>query len=157
MQTQAADYPAPKQGDWIARDFKTLAPTAAKADKMVDERRALPVIADANDFVYQWEASHDYNPSPGLERIEATLLAINAADDERNPPETGVTDAAMKRIKNGKLYVIPASTETRGISPPATPNSTGSNCCSPPHHSGPCETRLSHRINFAGAKAKHIF
>ena len=39
---------------------------------------------------------------------------INAADDERNPPETGVTDAAMKRIKNGKLYLIPASTETRG-------------------------------------------
>jgi homoserine O-acetyltransferase len=114
LQTQAADYPAPKQGDWIAWDFKTLAPTAAKADKMVDERRALPVIADANDFVYQWEASHDYNPSPGLERIKATLLAINAADDERNPPETGVTDAAMKRIKNGKLYVIPASTETRG-------------------------------------------
>ena len=114
MQTQAADYPAPKQGDWIARDFKTLAPTAAKADKMVDERLALPVTADANDFVYQWEASHDYNPSPGLEKIEATLLAINAADDERNPPETGVTDAALKRIKNGKLYLIPASTETRG-------------------------------------------
>jgi homoserine acetyltransferase len=44
----------------------------------------------------------------------ATLLAINAADDERNPPETGVTDAAMKRIKNGKLYLIPASPETRG-------------------------------------------
>jgi homoserine O-acetyltransferase len=65
-------------------------------------------------YIYQWEASHDYNPSAGLERIEATLLAINAADDERNPPETGVTDAAMKRVKNGKLYLIPASTETRG-------------------------------------------
>ena len=50
----------------------------------------------------------------GLEKIEATLLLINAADDERNPPETGVTEAAMKRIKNGKLYLIPASTETRG-------------------------------------------
>ena len=46
---------------------------------------------------------------PGLEQIEATVLAINAADDERNPPETGVTDAALKRIKNGKLYLIPAS------------------------------------------------
>ena len=62
----------------------------------------------------QWEASHDYNPSAGMEKIEATLLAINAADDERNPPETGVTEAAMKRIKNGRLYLIPASTETRG-------------------------------------------
>jgi homoserine O-acetyltransferase len=81
---------------------------------MVDERLAAPVTADGNDFVCQWEASHDYNPSPGLEKIEATLLAINAADDERNPPETDVTDTAMKRIKNGKLYLIPASTETRG-------------------------------------------
>ena len=93
---------------------QTLAPGADKADKMVDERLALPVTADANDFVYQWKASHDYNPSAGMERIEATLLAINAADDERNPPETGVTDAALKRIKNGRLYLIPASTETRG-------------------------------------------
>jgi homoserine O-acetyltransferase len=94
--------------------YQTLAPTAAKADKMVDEQIALPVTADANDFIYQWDASHDYNPSPGMERIEATVLAINAADDERNPPETGVTDAAIKRIKNGRLYLIPASTETRG-------------------------------------------
>ena len=94
--------------------YQTLAPTTAKADQMIDERLAAAVTADANDFLYQWEASHDYNPSPGMEKIEATLLAINAADDERNPPETGVTDAAIKRIKNGRLYLIPASTETRG-------------------------------------------
>ncbi len=55
----------------------------------------------------------DYKPA-GLERITATLLAINAADDERNPPETGVTDAALKQIKNARLYLIPASSETRG-------------------------------------------
>jgi homoserine O-acetyltransferase len=94
--------------------YQALAPTAEAADRMVDERLALPVSADANDFIYQWEASHDYNPSPGLERIEAVLLAINAADDERNPPETGVTEAALKRVRHGKLYLIPASTETRG-------------------------------------------
>jgi homoserine O-acetyltransferase len=94
--------------------YQTLAPTAAKADRMVDDRLATPIAADANDFIYQWQASHDYNPSAGLERIEATLLAINADDDERNPPETGVMLAAMKRVKNGKLYLIPASTETRG-------------------------------------------
>ncbi len=94
--------------------YQTLAPTAAQADKMVDERLATAVTADANDYIYQWEASHDYDPSAGLEKITATLLAINAADDERNPPETGVTEAAIKRIKNGKLYLIPASTETRG-------------------------------------------
>ena len=94
--------------------YQTLAPTAAKADKMVDDRLAIAVTADANDFIYQWEASHDYNPSAAMEKIEATLLAINAADDGRNPPETGVTDAAIKRIRNGRLYLIPASTETRG-------------------------------------------
>jgi homoserine O-acetyltransferase len=94
--------------------YQSLAPTAAKADKMVDDRLALPVTADATDYLYQWEASHDYNPSAGMEKIEAALLAINAADDERNPPETGVTDAALKRIENGRLYLIPASTETRG-------------------------------------------
>ena len=50
------------------------------------------MTADANDFIYQWGSSHDYNRAPGLDKIEATLLAINAADDERNPPETGVTE-----------------------------------------------------------------
>jgi homoserine O-acetyltransferase len=94
--------------------YQTLAPTAAQADKMVDDQLALPVTADANDYIYQWEASHDYDPSADMEKIQATLLAINAADDERNPPETGVTDAAIKRIKNGRLFLIPASTETRG-------------------------------------------
>jgi homoserine O-acetyltransferase len=94
--------------------YQTLAPTTAKADQMIDERLATPITADANDFVYQWEASHDYDPSNNLERVEATVLAINAADDERNPPETGVTEAAIKRIKNARLYLIPASTATRG-------------------------------------------
>jgi homoserine O-acetyltransferase len=94
--------------------YQTLAPTTAKADKMVEDRLGTPVTADATDFLYQWEASHDYDPSPDMEKIEATVLAINAADDERNPPETGVTEAAVKRIKNGNIYLVPASTETRG-------------------------------------------
>jgi homoserine O-acetyltransferase len=94
--------------------YQMQAPTAEKADKMVDDQLALPVTADANDYIYQWDASHDFDPSAGLEKIEATVLAINAADDERNPPETGVTEAAVKRIKNGKIHLIPASTDTRG-------------------------------------------
>jgi homoserine O-acetyltransferase len=94
--------------------YQTLAPTTAKADKMVDDQLATPVTADANDYLYAWEASHDYDPSGEMEKIEAVTLAINAADDERNPPETGVTAAAVKRIKNGRLYLIPAGTETRG-------------------------------------------
>jgi homoserine O-acetyltransferase/O-succinyltransferase len=94
--------------------YQSLAPTTAKADQMADEFLASPVTADTNDFLYQWEASHDYNPSPGLEKIEAILLLINSADDERNPPETGVTSTAMKRVKNGRVYLIPASNDTRG-------------------------------------------
>ncbi|WP_315762810.1 MULTISPECIES: alpha/beta fold hydrolase [unclassified Bradyrhizobium] len=94
--------------------YQAQAPTAAKADKMVDARLAAPMPADANDFIYQWESSHDYNPSADIEKIEARVLLINSADDERNPPETGVTAEAMKRVKNGRVYLIPASTETRG-------------------------------------------
>jgi homoserine O-acetyltransferase len=112
MKYAIAAYRFASAGGTLA--YQALAPTSAKADKMVDEQLAIPVPADANDFIYQWEASHDYDPSAELEKIQATVLAINAADDERNPPETGVTAAAIKRIKNGSLYLIPASTETRG-------------------------------------------
>ncbi len=94
--------------------YQTLAPTRAQADKLLDDRLAAPFAADANDTLYQWDSSRDYNPAPRLERITAALLAINSADDERNPPETGVMDQALKRVKNGRLYLIPASNETRG-------------------------------------------
>jgi homoserine O-acetyltransferase len=111
MKYAIAAYGIASAGGTLA--YQALAPTALQADRMVDDRLAVPVTADANDFIYQWEASHDYNPA-GLERIAATLLAINADDDERNPPETGVTEAALKRIKNGRLFLIPASPQTRG-------------------------------------------
>jgi homoserine O-acetyltransferase len=94
--------------------WQKTAPTREKADKIVDDRLAAAFTADANDFLYQWDASRDYNPSPGLERILASLLAINSADDERNPPESGVTERELKRVKNGRLYLIPASEDTRG-------------------------------------------
>ena len=94
--------------------YQKLAPTREKADEMVDERLAAPLDADANDFVYAWESSGDYDPTPLLERIEAPLLLVNSADDERNPPETGVTEAAMRRVRNGRLFLIPASEDTRG-------------------------------------------
>ena len=91
-----------------------MAPTRATADALVDRRLAAPPPADANDYIYQFEASKDYNPGIALEKIEAALLAINAADDERNPPETGTMTAALGRVKGGALYLIPASAETRG-------------------------------------------
>jgi homoserine O-acetyltransferase len=86
------------------------------ADKLVDDRLAAPMTADTNDFLLQWGSSADYDASPGLDNIQASVLAINAADDERNPPETGVTEAAMKSVKDSRLFVIPASTQTSGHS-----------------------------------------
>ena len=94
--------------------YQKLAPTRALADKLLDDRLAAPFTADANDFLYQWDASRDYNPAPGLERIQAALLAVNSADDERNPLETGIMERDLKRVKNGRLYLIPASEDTRG-------------------------------------------
>lgn len=90
------------------------APTREKADQLLDQRLAAPFAGDANDVLYQWDSSRDYDPSPGLERIGATVLAINAADDERNPPELGLLEREMKRVKAGRILLIPASEGTAG-------------------------------------------
>ncbi len=94
--------------------YYKAAPTREKADKVVDERLAAPFTADANDFLYQWNASRDYNPAPNLDRIQAIVFAINSADDERNPPELGIMERELKRVKNARLFLIQASEETRG-------------------------------------------
>ena len=112
FRTAAVFYNIATNGGTLAH--QKAAPTREAADKLLDQRLAALTNADANDYLYQWESSGDYDPSPGLARIKAAVLVINAADDERNPPETGVTDAAMKRVKNGRLFLIPASSETRG-------------------------------------------
>ena len=111
-----------KVGSWPALDAcdSALAVRGTKecvpalSALLVDERLAAPMTADANDFLWAWGSSADYDAEPGLEKIKATVLAINAADDERNPPETGVTERALKRLKNAKLHLIPASEETSG-------------------------------------------
>lgn len=90
------------------------APTREKADQLLDQRLTGRFTADANDVLYQWDSSRDYNPSAGLERIQAVLLAINSADDERNPPELGLLDREIKRVKNGRVLLIPASDQTAG-------------------------------------------
>jgi homoserine O-acetyltransferase len=94
--------------------LQKAAPTRAQADKLLETRLAAPMTVDANDYVYAWNSSRDYNAAPGLDRIKAALLAINAADDERNPPETGLLERELKRVKNGRLLLIPASEATTG-------------------------------------------
>src|SRR5436190_2682052 len=90
------------------------APTREKADQVLDQRLAAKFTADANDVLYQWDSSRDYNPSAGLEKVTAALLAINAADDERNPLELGILDREIKRVKNGGVFVIPSGEASTG-------------------------------------------
>ena len=95
-------------------NLQRAAPTREAADRLVDQRLAANPPADANDFIWQWDSSRDYDPEPKLDRIRARVLAINSADDERNPPETGITERAIARIPNARLLLIPASAETLG-------------------------------------------
>jgi homoserine O-acetyltransferase len=69
---------------------------------------------DANDMVYQFDASRHYNPAPHLEKISAPLLAINFADDQVNPPELGILEREIKRVKQGRCVLMPISDQTRG-------------------------------------------
>ena len=93
------------------KDAPTLAKTDEVLDKFVD---GIVKADDANDVLYAVEASHDYDPGPGLEKIRAPLLAINSADDLINPPELGILEHEIKRVPHGRAMVIPLSDKTRG-------------------------------------------
>lgn len=91
------------------------APNLAKTDEVLEKFVADIVKADdANDVLYALEASHDYDPGPGLEKIRAPLLAINSADDLINPPELGILEREIKRVSHGRALIIPLSEKTRG-------------------------------------------
>ena len=94
--------------------FYKVAPTRDKADHLLDQRLAAPFTADANDVLYQWSSSGDFNPSADIGKITATVLAINAADDERNPAELGILERDIRRVPNGKAMLIPAGPDTSG-------------------------------------------
>jgi homoserine O-acetyltransferase len=91
------------------------APTLAKTDEVLDKFvEQIVKTDDANDVLYALEASHDYDPGPNLEKIQAPLLAINFADDLINPPELGILEREIKRVPHGRVIVIPFSDKTRG-------------------------------------------
>ncbi len=91
------------------------APTLAQADQEIERYVADYVkTADANDIMYAVDASHDYDPGPGLAKIRAPLLAVNSADDLINPPELGILEREIKRVPHGRAIVIPLSGQTRG-------------------------------------------
>ena len=95
--------------------LQKLAPTrelaAALFDEMVEKRLK---AASADDMLYAFDASRDYDPQPDLERIRAPLFAVNSADDVVNPPELGIMESAIQRVKRGRCILIPISGETRG-------------------------------------------
>ncbi len=91
------------------------APTLAKTDEVLDKFvEQIVKTDDANDVLYALEASHDYDPGPNLEKIQAPLLAINSADDLINPPELGILEREIKRVPHGRAIVISFSDKTRG-------------------------------------------
>jgi len=90
-------------------------PNKAAADEAFDSRvKQLLSSYDANDMLYQFDASRDYNPEPNLEKITTHLLAVNSADDQVNPPELGVMEKQIRRVKNGRFILLPITDETRG-------------------------------------------
>ena len=90
-------------------------PTRDAADKELEDYFQTRFAAlDANDFLYQVNSSRNYDPSPQLEKITAPVMYINSADDFINPPELGIAERGIKKVKNGRFVLLPISDETRG-------------------------------------------
>ena len=116
----------PKAAVRVALDFLIIAgsaplymqktlPTRDAADKYLAEYFATRASSiDANDFLYQLNASRNYDPSANLEKITARVMWMNSADDFINPPELGIAEREAKRLGNGKFALIPIGEETRG-------------------------------------------
>src|SRR5579864_5879478 len=93
---------------------KTL-PTRDAVDKYLEDAYQTRMKnLDANDVLYQLDASRNYDPSDDLEKIEAPVIWINSADDFINPPELGIAEKEVKRIKNAKFVLLPVSDQTYG-------------------------------------------
>ena len=115
----------PKAGMELAADIELLVggsplerqkamPTAASADAELDKQRAKLIADDPNDVRYQTASSFDYDPSADLEKITAPVMFVNSADDFINPPELGIAEREIKRVKRGTFVLIPASEQTHG-------------------------------------------
>jgi homoserine O-acetyltransferase len=123
---QNGDYTATPRGMSSALGFLLMAtsvplqwqkqfPTAAAADEwLAGQIASRTQSTDANDMIYYFRASEDYDPSPHLEKIAAPLLAINSADDFVNPPELPMMEMLITRVKNGRFVLLPITDATRG-------------------------------------------
>lgn len=124
---KAGDYTTePRAGIQVAVNFLLIAgsapllfqanwPTRDAADKYLDEYTArVSATLDANDMLYAVNASRNYDPSSKLETIVAPVMFVNSADDFINPPELGIAEREIQRVKNGKFVLIPISSQTHG-------------------------------------------
>ena len=122
---KAGEYDHPIHGLQAARyilrimtsspfEMQKLYPTRDAADEYFKTLTEDAMKVDANDMLYQFAASYDYNPEPDLGKIKARLIAVNSADDVVNPPELGILERTIQQVKNGRFVLIPTSPETRG-------------------------------------------
>jgi homoserine O-acetyltransferase len=123
---QNGEYTEPPRGMASALGFLLLAtsvprqwqkqfPSHAAADAWLDDQITTRLkTTDANDTIYHFRASEDYDPSPHLGEITAPLLAINSADDFVNPPELPMMRELIGKVKHGRFVLVPISDETRG-------------------------------------------
>jgi homoserine O-acetyltransferase/O-succinyltransferase len=124
---KGGDYTSePRAGLQIAADFLLIAgsaplhmqedlPTRDAADKFLDDFMKRTVAGlDANDFLYAVNSSRNYDPSSKLDAIKAPVMFINSADDLINPPEVGIAEREIKKVKNGKFVLLPTSEQTHG-------------------------------------------
>jgi homoserine O-acetyltransferase len=97
------------------RQLYLQAPTVEATDRLLDRMvQQRMQYADANDLLYAWDASRDYDPREHLGRISAQVTAVNFADDERNPPQLEVMEREIARVPDGRYVLIPASDRTHG-------------------------------------------
>ena len=83
---------------------------ATLADQIANRTKA----TDANDMIYYFRASEDYNPAPHVAKITAPLLAINSADDFVNPPELAMMETLIQQVPKGRFILLPITDHTRG-------------------------------------------
>jgi homoserine O-acetyltransferase/O-succinyltransferase len=98
-----------------SRRMQMLNPTREKADAALSSFVDSAIgDSDANDVLYAFDAARDYDPSEKLDQIKAAVMWVNSADDAVNPPELGIAEEEIKKIKNGRFVLLPISDVTRG-------------------------------------------
>ncbi len=94
--------------------LQDLGGTREAADAFVDDKKATQKVGDANDVMYMWNASRNFDPTPKLGDIQAQVLVLLSQDDERNPVELPMLEENMAKIPGAEMYIVPESAETTG-------------------------------------------